>query len=516
MLQVLRTHPLISLLVFIFFVLLVQTSWIGDDAYITMRTVDNFISGYGLRWNVLERVQTYTHPLWMFMLSGVYILVRDSALTLLGLSIGISTLTVWLFLGSVPKNNWGVVLAWLGFVLSKAFVDYSTSGLENPLTHLLALIFLLLYLDSKTYTPHRLFGLRFVASLSVVNRLDTILFYIPALLHVFWQNRDKRSFGLLIAGMIPVMLWELFSLVYYGFFLPNTYYAKLTSGIPLSDLAAQGLDYYINSFIWNPITLTVIFISILLSVFCGTKSERFLALGILFYLVYVILIGGDFMSGRFFTLPFFASIFLLIRYIQERSKIENFACITIFILLGTIFSPKNAFSSREIPIPEQSNGIADESTGYYIFTNLMLLAHEDQLPIHPWANMGRDMRSNESRVMEIRGVGAGMFPFFIGPNVHLIDPLALCDPLLARLPMRPQEKWRIAHYERNIPLGYIESLEYGENRLKNPDLAIYYDKLRLVTSGDIWSSERWQAIWGFNTGEYASLLDSYLSDQKKP
>jgi arabinofuranosyltransferase len=130
--------------------------------------------------------------------------------------------------------------------------------------------------------------------------------------------------------------------------------------------------------------------------------------------------------------------------------------------------------------------------------------------------MGRDMRSNESRVIEIRGVGAGMFPFFIGPNVHLIDPLALCDPLLARLPMRPQEKWRISHYERDIPVGYIESLEYGENRFENPDLAIYYDKLRLITSGDIWSSERWQAIWGFNTGEYASLIDSYLSDQKKP
>jgi hypothetical protein len=50
----------------VFAIVVVRTSWLSDDAYITLRTVDNFVSGYGLRWNVAERVQTYTHPLWMF------------------------------------------------------------------------------------------------------------------------------------------------------------------------------------------------------------------------------------------------------------------------------------------------------------------------------------------------------------------------------------------------------------------------------------------------------------------
>ena len=42
-----------------------QSAWLCDDAYITYRTVDNFVSGLGLRWNPIERVQAYTHPLWM-------------------------------------------------------------------------------------------------------------------------------------------------------------------------------------------------------------------------------------------------------------------------------------------------------------------------------------------------------------------------------------------------------------------------------------------------------------------
>ena len=57
----------IVLLVF-YAVILLRTAWLSDDGFITFRTIDNFIHGYGLRWNVAERVQTYTHPLWMLLL----------------------------------------------------------------------------------------------------------------------------------------------------------------------------------------------------------------------------------------------------------------------------------------------------------------------------------------------------------------------------------------------------------------------------------------------------------------
>jgi arabinofuranosyltransferase len=42
-------------------------SWIGDDAFITMRVVDNLSHGYGLVWNTGERVQVFSHPLWLFL-----------------------------------------------------------------------------------------------------------------------------------------------------------------------------------------------------------------------------------------------------------------------------------------------------------------------------------------------------------------------------------------------------------------------------------------------------------------
>ena len=48
-------------------VVLIRTAWICDDAYITFRTIDNFLHGFGLRWNVAERVQSFTHPLWLIV-----------------------------------------------------------------------------------------------------------------------------------------------------------------------------------------------------------------------------------------------------------------------------------------------------------------------------------------------------------------------------------------------------------------------------------------------------------------
>src|SRR5262245_6951278 len=70
----------------LFLVLQITHAWVVDDAYITLRTVDNFVHGRGLRWNVAERVQSYTHPLWMFALAGVYAVTREAFFSTLALS----------------------------------------------------------------------------------------------------------------------------------------------------------------------------------------------------------------------------------------------------------------------------------------------------------------------------------------------------------------------------------------------------------------------------------------------
>jgi arabinofuranosyltransferase len=84
-------------LLLLFTLVLVRTAWVCDDAYITFRTVDNFIHGYGLTWNTSERVQAYTNPLWMFLVTGVNLATQEMFFSVIILSIVISVITaLWL------------------------------------------------------------------------------------------------------------------------------------------------------------------------------------------------------------------------------------------------------------------------------------------------------------------------------------------------------------------------------------------------------------------------------------
>jgi arabinofuranosyltransferase len=100
----------------------------------------------------------------------------------------------------------------------------------------------------------------------------------------------------------------------------------------------------------------------------------------------------------------------------------------------------------------------------------------------------------------------GLFGFYAGPEVHVIDPLALGDPLLARLPAEYDPNWFPGHFTRTIPTGYYETLATGRNLIEDRDLATYYEKLALVTRGPLFDRRRLAEIWNFNTGRYGHLV----------
>jgi arabinofuranosyltransferase len=50
----------------------------------------------------------------------------------------------------------------------------------------------------------------------------------------------------------------------------------------------------------------------------------------------------------------------------------------------------------------------------------------------------------------------------------------------------------------------------AENRIVDPSLHEYYDKLLIVTTGPIFTMERFRTIWRMNTGAYAGLIEQYV------
>jgi arabinofuranosyltransferase len=504
---------------FIFILLLgmlfVVSAWVGDDTYITMRVVDNFVHGYGLRWNVAERVQVYTHPFWMLILLAGYIVTRHAFITIVFASISIALLSVAIFLLKVPRTIPAAIAATVLLALSKSFVDYSVSGLENPLTHLLLLLFLLIIFQRTDFSGRDIFLLSLLAGLATFNRMDTLLLFLPALFYIFWTHRSFRTFGLVAAGFLPFLLWELFSLVYYGFLFPNTYYAKLNTGVAELALVNQGLLYFLNSLKWDTITLAVIGLSLVFSFTQGKAREMFIALGLVLYLAYILYIGGDFMSGRFFSAPYFASVFLLIRILDHHKVGYTWIAAGVFLVMGlmvplpTVVFP-NENDTQQAVRDFETSGIADLKARAFQTSSLM--AWRPGMEVFPNEKVTRRgiRYREEGKKVAVDGT-VGLVGFFGGSQLYLIDGYALGDPLLARLPVENVEKWLPAHFSRRIPEGYVETVETGKNQIVDPALALYYDKLHLVISGDLWILERWQAIWGLNMGQYDYLLENYVS-----
>lgn len=484
-------------LTLLFAVVVLRTAWLGDDAFITFRTVDNFVAGYGMRWNVAERVQSFTHPLWFLTMSGAYFFSREIYFTAYALTIAASLAAVVLTLRHASSVAM-VLLGGVALVFSKAFVDYSTSGLENPLSHLLVVLFIagLWRLQSGR---GGLAAVWWTGTLLVLNRLDLVLLVGPALAAATWRMPWRGAARAVVPAVMPLVGWHLFSLVYYGTMFPNTAYAKLQTGIARSELAGQGLLYLLDSLNTDPVTLLVIGCAGLAVAVTGARRDWPLMTGIVLYLAYVISIGGDFMTGRFLSVPFLTAVVILARQPWELAPIEVQGALGVLAVLGLFATTRPPIMSGASTFIMNAadgvsvSGVADERAFYYRYTGLLRWSRERPLPWNVQVERGLALRAAPDVIEE---TNVGFIGFYAGPAVTIVDRYGLCDPLLARLPI--EGTWRIGHFARAVPEGYIESVRTGTNRVVDPDLALRYETIRRVTRDPVWSWRRMRAILELN------------------
>ena len=518
-----RRGLVLTVVVVIFFiVILLRNAWVAEDAFITFRVVDNFINGFGLRWNVIDRVQIYTHPLWLLLMIPARIFTGEVYYSSIFLSLILSVATVLLIIFGFARSKVAGLAMVVLLASSKAFVDYSVSGLENPLTYFLLALFLFVYLENEM-SIKTLFYLSLVASLASLSRMDVVLFVLPVLLLGVWKLPGKKALLAVVLGFAPFLFWSFFSLIYYGFVLPNTAYAKLGHNLPQIEMLRQGFYYYIDSLNLDPITLFVIGTGLVAPFVLGQRKLYPVVMGVFMYLLYVVRIGGDFMSGRFFTAPFLvAVIILLVGNVNLSRRVWGGLVFAVFIFsIQWERSPLWSDAGYADVVGNQviRQSIADER-GYYYDTAGLLNAHVGYpMPHHSWAHDGRERRKRGPGVYSL--INIGYFGYFAGPESHIVDVYALGDALMARLPLSETyydswsgDNWRIGHYPRDIPVGYIQSLETGQNVIEDRNIAEYWEHLRVVVRGKVWSVERLIEIWKINTGSYDYLIEAYAEPFK--
>lgn len=493
--QILKKHiPSIFrwITLILIFLIILNRAWMSDDAYITLRTVDNFINGYGLTWNVNERVEVYTHPLWMLLLSFFYFFTHEAYLTTIFVSLALVLFTL-IYLQSKIKPLHHFILVFLTLGFSNAFVDFATSGLENVLNYVLFTLFFFQFFDKKG-PKDNYFRIVFLAGLIGMTRLDLLLMILPLLIYVFFQQSNKwQAIKVGLLGVSPLIVWEIFSYIYYGFMFPNTAYAKLNNGVPGNELLLQGVLYLLATIKRDPLTLLVILLAIIFGFSTKNIVLRLWSLGIIFYLAYVMKIGGDFMIGRFLTVPFLVSVLLLFQSFIRKQNIPKTIMTGILVITLGMISPIPTFRQfHPDGFFEGFHGIADERDVYFRGTGLLRYNDFNGEPYIVWVDQGKDLKNLSKtfgkQVFAFEYVG--FLGYYAGKDVYIIDTLGIGNAYLAHQPMEDISNWRIGHYKREVTEDYIQSLDQGRNVIQDEELAILFEDVIIRSQLDVWEKDR--------------------------
>jgi arabinofuranosyltransferase len=493
-------------------------AYICDDAFLTFRTVDNFVRGYGLRWNVAERVQVFTAPLHTLVVSALYWFTHDrSALPNLDriywTSMAFSYVTslgglIWLALR--PRNVWLVFPVFLLLMSSQPFVTYTSSGLETPLIYLLVILFYARFLWSDPTTLRGVFWLLLWAALAVVNRLDTALLFFPASCWVVLDGYRRFGLGVLrptLLASLPILAWFGFALVYYGSLLPNSYYAKLGLGVEPSILREMGGAYLLLSWRQDPLTLGTIALGAILSAW-GRKT-LLTGLASLLYVAYIYAIRGDFIGFRFLAPSFLISGIVICRFFDGRARaldpLWSTAAVLTLVLYGSITpsSPLRAFRDP----PSQ-----DDPRIYFKGSNLAQWSPGRQFPFNPFPPVSNPVGCRQLRQVppNVHIAGGGIRGFCVGPGAHSVAPSGIPDPLVARLPVEIRSHFLPGHVARALPRGYVESEQTGWNLIPDPGMAAYYAKILALSREPLFTLERWRAILALNFTSQRRWVGPYL------
>lgn len=322
-------------------------TWIVDDAFISFRYAQNLLDGQGLVFNAGERVEGYTNFLWTIVIAGVMVVGADPIL-------GAATITLCLaFLGIILTMQLAQHLipagwAWVAgslVSLSGPFLLYTSrgSGMETGLVAVLT-IAVLLALIKERWSPAGL-----LTVLLVLARPDGVLLAVAGGIYSFWvgwQSPMHRFHPLLRFGAPVVALYGPYFLWrwhYYGFLLPNTFYAKVGT---TPDQVWRGIAY-----VWAVCAEERLILSGGLGLLLGWGTWQhwqrlprppvliagFLALS----LGYIASVGGDWVPGARFGVPLLApaailTMWGLVGFAQCSYRTRFVSIMLLLVLIGLL------------------------------------------------------------------------------------------------------------------------------------------------------------------------------------
>ena len=473
----------------------VRTAAVTEDAFITFRVIDNALHGYGLVWNTGERVQVYTHPLWALLLLAFSAIGGNIFHTALALSLALTLVCVALIARNAA-GRWTAFWAVLALLFSEAFVEYSSAALENALAHALVAALVVAWARFTLETGRRAWVPALCAGLMVVTRHDFAVLVGPVTLVLLARTQGRDRWHAWLAAALPLVLWSTFSIIYYGSPWPNSAYAKLNNGLSLTESFHAAEPYFRDLIKYDAVATLVIAVAAIRGLLQGAWRMRPLALGLVFYVLYLGSAGGDYMGGRLFSTPFVMAVAMLALSVRLRWWWNAPVWIVVTLALGL----HRGWMVKDVH-PHAESRFMSQHAWMYPYTGWLASTRRADFSNMPWGEQGLKARAEKHEV--VAKCAVGLYGFNAGPGVHIVDPLAIGDGFLSRLPSKKPSY--PGHFERAFPEGYLDTVTSATNQLRDPSLRVLYEKIRLIETGRWFDPTRLQAIWALNTGEDKKL-----------
>lgn len=195
-----------------------------DDALIYYRYIENVLNGNGLVYNIGERFNAISSPLYMYISILFSLITREVEITQLVLN-GVLVIAAALILADLfyyLQKPYMAFVSSLIYVTSKIF--YMTFGLESNLFVFLSLLCIIFYFKRKFYL------LTVFSVLLILTRGEGLFLVLTLWGFIYFENRKDIKLGYIVLGAVILAANHLFNYYYYDSFLPHTLTAKMSQG----------------------------------------------------------------------------------------------------------------------------------------------------------------------------------------------------------------------------------------------------------------------------------------------
>ena len=409
-----------------------------DDAFITFRHAEHLADGHKLgEWNYGDPpIEGYTSMLWVLLLA-------------LGSKIGISVFTLSKIVGifshltiffllykfnyfardKLPEHNWTAIgrasAVFAAFFIPMAW--YSTTGMETCFFALLLLLFTglsLKHFDSRNSVD------LIVAILAISTRPEGILVVGPIYLALIIKSYlSKGPMKPIVLKFLCVVMFEIaltvWRWIYFGYPLPNTYYAKVADGG--SEHIRLGLHYLYTALISGGYWLLLVPVLYLILLFVRRRRASIEIISwlvaVLIYILFIVKSGGDNWSA----FPYYRHLIhiyplLLLIFTYCLSLVLKYSDISVVILGGAVAIVILNKAPIRYPGPiERELNLAFSSQ--HEFSILDILKHDSPPEYFSWI---KDKFPGNTRIAVSLG---GALPYYT--DFYAIDMLGLNDAYIA-------------------------------------------------------------------------------------